>query len=64
VDVDLALEGPAFKISRRQGSIKLRNNGEFLLTNNGKRPIYVDSRPVLQNGKHKLQNNSVIEVST
>ncbi|KAF6040111.1 hypothetical protein EB796_001584 [Bugula neritina] len=26
-------------------------------------PIYVDSRPVLQNGKHKLHNNSVIEIT-
>lgn len=63
VDVDLSLEGPSFKISRRQGAIKLRNSGEFILMNNGKRPMYVDGKPVLPNAKLKLHNNSVIEVS-
>ena len=62
VDVDLSLEGPSFKISRRQGAIKLRNSGEFILINNGKRPMYVDSKPVMPNAKLKLHNNSVIEV--
>ncbi|XP_067932134.1 microspherule protein 1-like [Watersipora subatra] len=63
VDVDLSLEGPSSKISRRQGTIKLRNNGEFILTNCGKRSLYVDGRPVQPNGRLKLHNNSVIEIS-
>lgn len=64
VDVDLALEGPANKISRRQGLIKLQPNGEFVIANTGKRPFYVDSKPVLHAGScAKLNNNSVVEIS-
>lgn len=62
VDVDLSLEGPAWKVSRRQGTIRLRNNGDFFLSSEGKRPIFVDSRPILAGNKMKLNNNSVIEV--
>lgn len=64
VDVDLALEGPAWKVSRKQGIIKLRNTGDFLIANEGKRPIYVDGKPVLANNKAKLNNNSVVEISS
>ena len=63
VDVNLSLEGPAWKVSRRQGIIRLRNNGDFFLSSEGKRPIYVDSRPILAGNKIKLNNNSVIEVT-
>ncbi|XP_060067337.1 microspherule protein 1-like [Ylistrum balloti] len=63
IDVDLSLEGPAWKISRRQGIIKLRNNGDFFIANEGKRPIYIDGRPVLVGNKQKLCNNSVVEIS-
>ncbi|CAG2240024.1 INO80Q [Mytilus edulis] len=61
VDVDLALEGPAWKISRRQGVIKLFFTGEFFISNEGKRPIYVDGKPILGGIKQKLNNNSVVE---
>ncbi|KAL8603875.1 Microspherule protein 1 [Nucella lapillus] len=63
IDVDLSLEGPAWKISRRQGIIKLRNNGDFFIANEGKRPITVDSKPVLAGNKQKLFDNSVVEIS-
>ncbi|XP_066597399.1 microspherule protein 1 [Prorops nasuta] len=63
VDVDLSLEGPAWKVSRRQGTIRLRNNGDFFLSSEGKRPIFVDSRPILAGNKMKLNNNSVIEIA-
>ncbi|XP_011310632.1 microspherule protein 1 isoform X2 [Fopius arisanus] len=63
VDVDLTLEGPAWKVSRRQATIRLRNNGDFFLSSEGKRPIFVDSRPILAGNKMKLNNNSVIEVA-
>jgi len=62
MDVDLALEGPAWKISRRQGVIRLKKNGEFTIVNEGKRPIYVDGRAVLMGCRDVLRNNSVIEV--
>ena len=63
VDVDLKLEGPAFKISRRQGVIKLRNTGEFVIANEGKRSIFVDGRPVRRGRKVGLVNNSVLEIA-
>jgi flagellar basal body rod protein FlgG len=62
IDVDLSLEGPAWKISRRQGIIKLKNTGEFYIANEGKRPIYIDGKPVLRGNKAKLIHNSVVEV--
>ena len=64
IDVDLSLEGPAWKISRRQGVIKLRNNGDFFIANEGKRPIHIDGKPVLAGNKQKLFDNSVVEVGT
>ncbi|XP_033126359.1 microspherule protein 1-like [Anneissia japonica] len=63
IDVDLSLEGPAWKISRRQGIIKLRNSGDFYIANEGTRPIYVDGNPVLKGQKNKLDNNSVVEIT-
>lgn len=48
IDVDLNLEGPAAKVSRKQATIRLRNSGEFFMSSEGKRPIFVDGRPVLQ----------------
>lgn len=60
--MDLSLEGPAWKISRRQGIIKLRSNGDFFLANEGKRPFYVDGKAILAGNKQKLNNNSVVEV--
>ncbi|XP_025016819.1 microspherule protein 1 [Tetranychus urticae] len=64
VDVNLSLEGPAAKISRKQGLIKLQPNGDFMLANTGKRPIYVDSKPII-GSLHcaKLFNNSVVEIA-
>ncbi|KAK3512616.1 hypothetical protein QTP70_018629 [Hemibagrus guttatus] len=63
IDVDLSLEGPAWKISRQQGIIKLKNNGDFFIVNEGRRPIYIDGRPVLTGNKWKLNNNSVLEIA-
>ncbi|KAK6166444.1 hypothetical protein SNE40_023134 [Patella caerulea] len=64
VDVDLSLEGPAWKISRQQGVIKLRNSGDFFIANEGKRPIYIDGKPVAKGNKQKLFHNSVVEISS
>uniref|UniRef100_A0A4W5P0R6 Microspherule protein 1 n=1 Tax=Hucho hucho TaxID=62062 RepID=A0A4W5P0R6_9TELE len=63
IDVDLSLEGPAWKISRKQGIVKLKNNRDFFIANEGRRPIYIDGRPVLSGYKWKLNNNSVVEVA-
>lgn len=64
VDVDLSLEGPASKISRKQGIIKLQPNGDFMIANTGKRSFYIDSKPVLGGGNClKLNNNSVVEIA-
>ncbi|XP_043939646.1 microspherule protein 1 [Protopterus annectens] len=63
IDVDLSLEGPAWKISRKQGVIKLKNNGDFFIANEGRRPFYIDGRPVLNGNKWKLNNNSVVEIA-
>lgn len=62
VDIDLSLEGSADKISRKQGTIKLRTNGDFFLANDGKRTIFVDGEPILQNHKCKLRNLSLVEI--
>ncbi|GAB0096184.1 Microspherule protein 1 [Sergentomyia squamirostris] len=62
VDVDLKLEGPAHKVSRKQATIKLRSNGDFFMTNEGKRTIFVDGSPLLRGTKIRLNNNSVIEL--
>ena len=53
VDVDLKLEGPAWKISRKQGVIKLRSTGDFFIANEGKRSIFVDGQPVSNNDYKK-----------
>ncbi|XP_013176266.1 PREDICTED: microspherule protein 1 [Papilio xuthus] len=63
IDVDLTLEGPAAKVSRKQATIRLRNSGDFFMSSEGKRPIFVDGRPVLQGNKVKLNHNSVIEIA-
>lgn len=62
VDVDLSLEGPATKISRKQGTIKLRSNGDFFIANEGKRPIFIDGVPLMSGNKTRLANNCVVEV--
>lgn len=49
-------------MSRKQGTIKLRSNGDFFISNEGKRPIYIDGMPLLSGGKNRINNNCVIEV--
>lgn len=63
IDVDLTLEGPAAKVSRKQATIRLRNSGDFFMSSEGKRPIFVDGRPVLPGNKVKLNHNTVIEIA-
>ncbi|XP_065160741.1 microspherule protein 1 isoform X2 [Atheta coriaria] len=63
VDIDLTLEGPAHKISRRQATLRLRNTGEFYLSSEGKRPIFVDGRPISNGNKVRLFDNAVVEIA-
>lgn len=63
IDVDLSLEGPAYKISRRQATLKLRSNGDFFIANEGKRPLFIDGVPLLRGNKAKLNNNCTLEIS-
>lgn len=42
---------------------RLTNTGEFFLSSEGKRPIFVDGVPILQGNKVRLHNNSVVEIS-
>jgi hypothetical protein len=45
VDVDLAVEGPANKVSRKQASIKLKKDGNWYIKNLGKRELQVTHPP-------------------
>lgn len=74
VDVNLTLEGPSARISRKQvcwyffeygiqAILKLGDNREIFLHNIGKRPIFVDGKSLLQGDKMRLENNGLIEIS-
>jgi len=63
VDIDLSLEGPANKISRKQGQIKTSSKGLFDITNTGKKVIYVDGKALSKGSSTKICNNSVIEIA-
>lgn len=62
VDVDLSLEGPACKVSRKQAVIRLKPDGEYYVVNEGRRPIFIDGKPVLTDVKAKLHHNSTFEI--
>ncbi|XP_028409010.1 microspherule protein 1-like [Dendronephthya gigantea] len=62
VDVDLSLEGPASKVSRKQAVIRLKPDGEYYVVNEGRRPIFIDGKPVLNDVKAKLHHNSTFEI--
>jgi len=64
VDVDLGLEGPASKISRKQAIIKLKHTTEFHLANEGSRPVIVNGIPVLTGESIILHNNAVVQFSS
>lgn len=63
VDADLALEGSTYKISRRQGIIRMRKKGDFIIHNQGKHAIYLNGRPLQPQTAGVLRDNSVIQVS-
>lgn len=67
-DVNLSLEGPASRISRKQAILKRCINAEtkkeeFFITNTGKLPMYVDGSTVVQGNKARLFDSSIIEIA-
>ncbi|XP_032240332.2 microspherule protein 1 isoform X2 [Nematostella vectensis] len=62
VDVDLSLEGPAWKISRRQATIKLKSDGEYYVINEGRRPLLIDGKTINLGSKARLHHNSTFEI--
>lgn len=64
VDIDLSAEGPSNKISRRQGTIRKLENGDFEIYNEGKLPLFINGKSVTRGNKSKIRNDSVIQIST
>ncbi|EDW29729.1 GL14975 [Drosophila persimilis] len=62
VDIDLGLEGAAEKVSRLQGTIRLRNDGIILVANIGKRTIFVQGQPLLTGHTTRLEDNMLVEI--
>lgn len=62
VDIDLGKEGRANKVSRRQATIRLREDGLFYLENHGRRAIAVNSRDIMTGQCIRLGSNCLIEV--
>mmetsp|Transcript_894 Transcript_894/g.1576 ORF Transcript_894/g.1576 Transcript_894/m.1576 type:complete len:352 (+) Transcript_894:116-1171(+) len=61
VDIDLALEGSATKVSRLQARIKLCQ-GVFKLINVGRRAIFVNNTMVESGYQRQLEKNALVEV--
>ncbi|KAF3440756.1 hypothetical protein FNV43_RR19042 [Rhamnella rubrinervis] len=64
VDIDLAKEGHANKISRRQALIKMEGDGSFFLKNIGKSSIFLNGKEVASGQLLSLCSNSLIEEDT
>ncbi|KAL6995760.1 hypothetical protein U1Q18_005896, partial [Sarracenia purpurea var. burkii] len=62
VDVDLAKEGHANKISRRQAIIKMDQSGSFYLKNLGKCSISVNNKEIAPKQSATLTSSCLIEV--
>ncbi|KJH51832.1 FHA domain protein [Dictyocaulus viviparus] len=64
VDLDLALEGPAEKVSRRQAIIaRDPSSGMFEMTNVGARTIFVDGKALGTNSRTRLVDNSIVQIA-
>jgi hypothetical protein len=46
----------------QQAVIRLKPDGEYYVVNEGRRPIFIDGKPVLTDVKAKLHHNSTFEV--
>lgn len=63
VDVNLKLEGPYWKISRHQATIRLCKNGVFKISCHGRKCLYVNGKKVLPGRPIQLIHNSVVKVN-
>ena len=62
VDVDLALEGNANKVSRQHAFISRRKDGSFAVRNVGRRPLSVNGSAVEMGQRVVLPDNSLLEI--
>ena len=62
VTFDLTLEGPAYKISRLQATLKMSPDKVLTIRNEGRRPMYIGGNVVVTGEMTQLQHNQVIEV--
>ncbi|XP_057490115.1 uncharacterized protein LOC130776085 isoform X1 [Actinidia eriantha] len=62
VDIDLAREGCANKISRKQARIQMDQSGSFYLTNIGKCSIFVNNKEIAPNQSVRLASSCLIEI--
>jgi len=62
VDVDLALEGNASKVSRQHALLQRRSDGRFFLRNVGRRAVYVNNTAVESGARALLPPDCLLEV--
>lgn len=62
VDIDLAKEGPAAKVSRLQAQLQLGADGAFTITNVGRRGIAVNGAHLARGEGAPLPHLSLLEV--
>lgn len=64
VTFDLSLEGPAYKISRHQATIRLSSDGVFTIKNEGRRPLYLGGQAVVTGETARLKDNQILEIAS
>lgn len=62
VDIDLAKEGPASKVSRLQAQLLLQPDGSFTIKNVGRRGIAVNGAPLGRGEAAALPHLGLLEV--
>ena len=63
VDIDLTQEGDAKKVSRQQAQLALHADGQFLLTNIGRRTVCVNGAQVVQHRSIKLDHLNLLDLA-